>query len=567
MPRFSRTVSGGVARSHMVFCELVRVRQLICLVSSALWTVPAWAQPPALAEIAGGELARNFEILKAGGKPAPYFMSYGVWDLTEDVVRASLGAILRSATDRRRLFDCSVRTGSPLMDNYHLLDNQPFRMSRAVHLPVEDFPDPIRRILWFETSQCYDASVRRLAEISGKVSGDNSQPSGLPDFSAAAPVKAMHPVAETRVDRAAWAVRLRKLSAAFKEFPSVLQSEVNIVNNSTRKVLVNSEGTVVQTGTAYSRVVISSRGKAYDGEDIQVFDSFEAFQPARLPDDGQLLKSLMLQADLVTRLKRSPESEAYKGPVIFSAPASAILFAEVLGHGLQAPGRQSALLASQVGQTILPESFTIVSAPSISQAGEHDLIGSYTHDDEGVPARPVVLVEKGVLKSLLCSRTPSAGCLESNGHGRKQPGFEPAARLSNFFVDSTVTVGGDDLKAKLIAEATKQKKPYALYIERLRIAEPTPGVRQIIVTSAYRISTEGRRDQLVRGVALSGDMMSLFRNIIAVDAYKEALNLMEMGESGLIPVSIVAPPILVNNVELKPTRKPADRPPFLPRPT
>lgn len=530
-----------------------------------------WAQKAPLADILSSELVRNFEALKAKGTPAPYFISYSVADVTEDVVRASYGALLRSGTERRRFFDCSVRSGSPQLDNYHRLPGQTFRMARAATLPLDDLPNPIRRILWYETNHCYEASVSRLAAVQSHVQTAPPNPP-LPDFSLSGPVTSITPLAAARLDRDAWAARLRNLSAGFKEFPAVLQSEISVTNHTAAKALVNSEGTRLLTGSNFSRVVISCRAKAADGEDMQLSDSFEAFDPSKLPNDKVLLDALILQADLMSRLKRSPELEPFTGPAIFSGAASAMLFAEVLGKGVESRGADSAPLAGQLGQAVLPETFTVISAPTIHQAGPFDLIGSYSHDDEGVPARPVAVVEKGVLKSLLTSRAPAPGFPHSNGHGRKQPGFEASGRLSNLFVDSSVTVAGEDLKAKLVAEATRQRKPYGLYIERIRFGDPPPPQqgaaqpRPVIIVSAYRISANGRKDQLVRGAVIAGDRFKILKNIIAASDFKQAVNLMEQGESGLVPVSIVAPPILVSEVETKPSVKPSDRPPFLPRP-
>ena len=46
------------------------------------------------------------------------------------------------------------------------------------------------------------------------------------------------------------------------------------------------------------------------------------------------------------------------------------------------------------------------------------MFGSYRVDDEGVPAQRVSLIEKGVLKTLLMSRTPRKEITSSNGHAR-----------------------------------------------------------------------------------------------------------------------------------------------------
>ena len=57
------------------------------------------------------------------------------------------------------------------------------------------------------------------------------------------------------------------------------------------------------------------------------------------------------------------------------------------------------------------------------------------HDDEAVPAERTVLVEHGVVKSLLMSRAPRKEIAKSNGHGRGFSGI--SAHAGNLFVSAT----------------------------------------------------------------------------------------------------------------------------------
>lgn len=555
----------------MLCCGLVRALRLIILTYCLVSAPGIWCQTAPFVDVLASELNRNFEVLKGKGSPPAYFMSYSVSDATEDVVRASFGALLRSASDHRRAFDCSVRVGSPQLDNYHKLDGQQARFTRALALPLEDIANPIRRLVWLETDRCYQAAVQRLAEINSRIPNDGGGKGAVLEFSPEPAAVSLLRSDARKLDRDAWTNRLRKLSAGFLEFPGVLQSEIMASNHSSSRIVVNTDGTRVQIASNVSRVVITSRAKASDGEDLELYDSFESFDPEKLPNDNTLLQALILQADLMQRLKRAPETDPYVGPAIFSARAAAVLFHEVLGHGLESRGADGAPLTSRLNQTILPSTYTVVSAPTITQAGPYDLIGSYSHDDEGVTARPVVVVENGVLKSLLLSRTPTAGFPQSNGHGRRQSGFEVVARQSNLFVDSTATVKNDDLRANLVAEVTRQGKPYGLYIERLRVGNPIPGpagvpIRPILIVAGYRIFASGRKEELIRGAALDGDLLKIFEKITMTSDFKQALNLYDQGESGTVPVSIVAPPFLTSVVQIKRTAKPSDRPPFLPGP-
>jgi hypothetical protein len=62
--------------------------------------------------------------------------------------------------------------------------------------------------------------------------------------------------------------------------------------------------------------------------------------------------------------------------------------------------------------------------------GKAPLFGNYRVDDEGVPAQRVSLIEKGVLKSLLMSRTAAQGAarFETGGGGPRTRAAVPGVR-------------------------------------------------------------------------------------------------------------------------------------------
>jgi len=80
----------------------------------------------------------------------------------------------------------------------------------------------------------------------------------------------------------------------------------------------------------------------------------------------------------------------------------------------------------------------------------------------------VVIVDNGILKNFLMSRTPIEGFSNSNGHGRAQAGMQAASRQSNMFVESKKPFTKEQLKKALIAEAKKQGKEYG-YLLRTRL--------------------------------------------------------------------------------------------------
>jgi predicted Zn-dependent protease len=225
-----------------------------------------------------------------------------------------------------------------------------------------------------------------------------------------------------------------------------------------------------------------------------------------------------------------------------------------------------------VGAKVLPDFLSVVFDPTRKKIGGIDLNGWYDYDDEGVKARPVSAVEKGVLKTFLMSRSPIMGFEQSNGHGRRQPGLEVVSRQSNLIVESSNAVPETRLRQMLIDEVKKQNKPYGLYFRDITGGFTTTqraGLQafKVIPVIVYRVYTDGRPDELVRGADIVGTPLASFSKILATSDKPEVFNGYCGAESGSVPVSAVAPAILVSEIEIEKKAKSNDRPPLLPEPT
>ncbi|MCX6625136.1 MAG: hypothetical protein NTY38_29565, partial [Acidobacteria bacterium] len=123
------------------------------------------AAPPTLLGILAEELNRNFVALKQKATHKPYFLSYGARDEDSAVVSASLGALTVSNERRARVFDISMRVGTPKLDNYHQIGGDRPRFAFAGGLPVEDNPAAIQRQIWRLTDTAYRAASQRYSNL------------------------------------------------------------------------------------------------------------------------------------------------------------------------------------------------------------------------------------------------------------------------------------------------------------------------------------------------------------------------------------------------------------------
>jgi len=221
---------------------------------------------------------------------------------------------------------------------------------------------------------------------------------------------------------------------------------------------------------------------------------------------------------------------------------------------------------------VLPDFLSVKFDPTRETIESTDLNGYYRYDDEGVKARPVTVVEKGILKTFLMSRSPIQGFDHSNGHGRRQAGAEVVSRQSNLIVESKNQVPEKALRQMLVAEIQRQNKPYGLYFEQVTGGYTLTQRRglqayTVIPLIVYRVYADGRPDELVRGADIVGTPLASFAKILATSDKLAVFNGYCGAESGQVPVSAVAPALLVSEIEIQKKEHSQDRPPLLEKPT
>jgi len=350
---------------------------------------------------------------------------------------------------------------------------------------------------------------------------------------------------------------------------------VTVSGQAETRYFVNTEGTRLEFGRGYARIFVSASAKAADGADVASFESFEAEDADRLPDDKTVLAAIDRVAKDVTALLDAPEAEPFVGPAILSGRAAGVFFHEIFGHRVegfrQKDEDEGQTFTKSVGTEVLPNFLSVIFDPTRHSMAGEDLYGWYDYDDEGVKARPMTAVENGVLKTFLMSRSPIAGFSQSNGHGRRQPGYEVVSRQSNLIVQSAKAVSDAKLREMLIEEIQRQNKPYGLYFRDITngFTNTSRGGLQafsVVPVIVYRVYADGRPDELVRGADIVGTPLASFAKILATGDKPEVFNGYCGAESGSIPVSAVSPAILVSEIEIEKKAKANDRPPLLPAP-
>lgn len=533
--------------------------------------------------------------LAGKGRPKPYFVGIWVQQQEEQFVEAVSGAVVQEHPEDhpRRYGHVEVRLGSYASDssnlfadgsgNEHPDDDWGWDPSKLCRIPIEDDPASIRSALWLMADVAYK---RALRDYQAKSADGGPREANLKDFSREGPVVAVKPIEPVNMDFDVWREIARQATRQIARDPEIFSPSCWVQANRTINYLVNTEGTVLRTSSVTYTVSLQATARAADGEPVDAYRFHFVTDPSELPDEQAFIQEARGLAKELTLLRKVPSLSPYTGPAILDPGVAGVLFHEALGHRLegerQRDPRSGQTFKGKIGQSILPAFISVTDDPSRRWVDGKTLVGHYEFDSQGVQARPTRLVENGVLRNYILSRTPVTGFDRSNGHGRAESPYQvfvhypfgPRARMGVLEVTATRRHAAPDLKRMLLDEVRRQGKPFGLILRHAQGGDTdtyggnyqayrtTPGL-------VYRVDAKTGRETLVRGVEMVGTPLVSLEKILAVGdepVAEQVWNASCGAETGWVPVSTICPSVLTAQVELQRIATRPERPPELPSP-
>ena len=174
----------------------------------------------------------------------------------------------------------------------------------------------------------------------------------------------------------------------------------------------------------------------------------------------------------------------------------------------------------------------------IDDATRKDGFGHFAYDVEGSNSNKNVLVEDGVLKTVLSSRESAKKLgLESSGNARSSIKNKPLVRMSNTYIKP-----GDSSFDELIGDMHD-----GIYLKGSRggQVDTGKGIFQFNAVEAYKIEN-GELSTHLRDVSLSGSTLDILNNVVGVGSDFK-LNVGFCGKDGqTVPVGDGGPHIKVS---------------------
>lgn len=526
------------------------------------------------------ELRRTMKGMRLKGHARPFFVSYLTHVDDGLDVWGRYGSIFEATRIRNTDLYVDVRVGTYRLDQTvdgslqaQMEDRESYNWLSG---PDDLDPEALRYSFWRLTQLKYGEALRdyydkRKILIDERLRGD------VPSFSREQPFVLSEPLRRRGFDREQYEQFVARASRRFRRHRHVDDPYVQLRSMLHTRLLVSSEGTRVITQDQFHEVVVTGWTLSPDGVRLRSMKCFYGRSDKDLPTLATVEGAVDEVADDLIQQAKARPMEPYAGPALLSGVPAGIVFHEAIGHRLEGERlisrNEGHTFAHKVGRRVLPRGVDLIDDPTLQRFAGMPLYGHYRVDDEGVPAAPAVLVEDGILKGFLTSRTCVPGQRSSNGHGRHERYQDPMARMANLIVKSRDPHTWEELEAMLLAEVRRRDLPFGIIVKNASSGETATSADSYEFqafkgnpTEVYTVDARTGRHTRVRDVSFIGTPLAAVQRILAFGGDYEVDNSYCFAESGMVPVGTVAPAMLVAELELQRSGGGQFRAPTLPMP-
>jgi TldD protein len=236
----------------------------------------------------------------------------------------------------------------------------------------------------------------------------------------------------------------------------------------------------------------------------------------------------------VTMLDSVP-APAGEMTVVLGPGCGGVLFHEACGHPLESDivDKEASVYRGRIGERLASPLVTGVDDATLPNEW-----GSFSFDDEGVPAQRTVLFEDGVLRGWMYDRLRAKKeGVESSGNGRRQSyAHAPVPRMTNTYI-----LNGETSPEDVVADTTE-----GVYVTAMGGGQVNPATGDFVfgVAEGFLIE-DGKLTKPVRGANLIGRAIEVMS---AVDAVANDFDTWEgvCGKDGqMVPVGSGSPTIRI----------------------
>lgn len=504
------------------------------------------------------EMNRSREKLTLDECDPPFFVSYTLEEGETRTASATLGALMSKDEYPTRSHGIRVMVGDYDFNDESMDSDTRFDGSfYNDQMPMENDYDALRKFFWESTDNIYRRACKIHQEHLNFIERSEEPLDSLPyrTFARAEPVVYVedYPSEFKPTKLSTIADQARDISTLFEAYPRLVDSYVGLTERIATTYMINSEGTKIKDYDYVATLVIRANIQFEAGDGAEDYLYYEAKTIDGLPGMKKIEKDIAaLIENMDVKYNAEEIEDTYVGPVLFTDDAVYRLFAKgainsFRASDIKAPNEEKSKstykstytpIDERLGEEeITSEHISVVLRPALEEFKGTELIGSFKYDSEGVaPKDSLVIIENGVLKNIMCSRTIAKDTHQSNGYN-DGPGVVEI-RSSEVWSDSK-------MRKKLLKMAKKADQDFAIVVKGF-----SANGREVI---AYKVDLKSGEESLLKDVNLTYFSYSKLDDFVAssdrIKAYNT--NVFESNSN----LSIIAPDMMLfENISINPDR-------------
>ncbi len=508
------------------------------------------------------EMGRTMTLLTVPNMPKPYFASYKVTEIQKYNFTASSGSPSSQEQEWHLATQVMMRVGNDKEDNSFF---------RAFIINTAEIPDPsdsydgLRSALWGLSDIAYKQVLAQLAKKEAFKKSKNIT-ENYDDFSPAHAATDLEEISPKQIDKDFWVNLVKETSLQGKDLGlDEFTADASITLKPS--YFITSEGAKALKDDTSILIYFMAKAKTKDGFEIKEAKSFSYADFKDVPPAAELAQQAKEVALRAKALMTAEKAEPFIGPVLLEKTAAAVLFDNAFKENIvrtrpvrsASDGRDPYMgeFAQKKGLKIMPADFDVIDDPLLKTFKNKTLSGYYKVDDEGVKASKLQLVKNGKLINLPTTRSLIKDQKTSNGHARiailDEENFAQAY-IGNLMFLPHKTVEEKELKTKFAEYCKEEGLDYCYIIK----TNPLSGV-----FSAYKMDAVSGKETPVYGIDKNSFTTRTLRDIKFAGDDLEVYNFSSERDPAY---SIIAPSVILSEMELKPSQKTGLRKPLVERP-
>jgi TldD protein len=307
----------------------------------------------------------------------------------------------------------------------------------------------------------------------------------------------------------------------------VVSTRVTYIENIRKLYYTNSEGAELRYVVPRTGIAVQIVGK---NGSLQ-FLSKRLFKPGGFEVTSEIFDVIDSLPKTLEKLVIAHTPPSGRMNVLMDHALGGVFIHEAFGHAVEADHlSKGASILKETGIRVGSEELNVFDDPLKEE------FGYFPFDDEGFLAERKHIIENGVFKEFLHSRSTAKKFGGRAGNSRSQGVMEPIIRTSNTYIDE-----GDYTFEELLEEVKN-----GVYLIGTRGGETNPATGYFHFNAQYGyLVLNGEIRQMIRDVSLSGHTLEILRDMKIGKGVKFEPGF--CGKSGqLVPVSDGAPPTVVN---------------------